>query len=344
MEYQPICFPKDELAHNTLSEWWYFNGHLKDQAGRHFSFMSCLFRAILPKAAHPALANVPSRTMFAYHSILIDIDLKKSHPKIVYWANVAADSFKGPLLNIRFTKPLSKEEYKIKQTDRATYQITDDRINLAFKSQKAPLLEGGTGFVEMASGRQTYYYSLTNLLTKGEIEINKQKFTVTGKSWMDHQWMDDPASKQYWNWFSIQLENNVEIVCVEHGDSKDRKLYATISYEDNRQETVTDLQIIPGLKTWKSPITRAVYPLEWQIKIPSLKANLKITALLQKQEINFAFINYWEGPHKVAGSIGSKKVQGFGYIEIVGRPSIFNDSTVLKSKIKKVLNGGRSIS
>lgn len=74
MEYQPIRFPKDELAHDTLSEWWYFNGHLEDKEGRHFSFMFCLFRANMPKAAGASLSRIPSKTMYSYHSILIDID------------------------------------------------------------------------------------------------------------------------------------------------------------------------------------------------------------------------------------------------------------------------------
>ncbi|MHA1895810.1 MAG: lipocalin-like domain-containing protein, partial [Promethearchaeota archaeon] len=34
-----IEFPKDELAHNSIIEWWYFNGHLTDKQGNRYAFM-----------------------------------------------------------------------------------------------------------------------------------------------------------------------------------------------------------------------------------------------------------------------------------------------------------------
>ena len=38
----------------------------------------------------------------------------------------------------------------------------------------------------------------------------------------------------------------------------------------------------------------------------------------------FGAINYWEGPMKVEAFINGKKVQGKGFMELVGYPSDYN--------------------
>ena len=57
-EFKPIKFPEDELAHNHIIEWWYFNGHLKDKKGNEYAFMNCLFKADVKKVKIPFLNKI----------------------------------------------------------------------------------------------------------------------------------------------------------------------------------------------------------------------------------------------------------------------------------------------
>ena len=60
---------------------------------------------------------------------------------------------------------------------------------------------------------------------------------------------------------------------------------------------------------------------------------------MQNQEVLFGNINYWEGPTKISGTINSKKVKGFGFMELVGFPKnkslikIYNQ--IIKQELKK---------
>ncbi|MDP8905360.1 MAG: MMPL family transporter, partial [Chloroflexota bacterium] len=42
---QPLVLPRDEAAHDRLTEWWYYTGHLRASDGRRFGFEFVIFRA-----------------------------------------------------------------------------------------------------------------------------------------------------------------------------------------------------------------------------------------------------------------------------------------------------------
>src|SRR5512141_3214741 len=42
---QPIVLPRDDAPHDRLTEWWYYTGHLRDEAGGRWGFEYVVFRA-----------------------------------------------------------------------------------------------------------------------------------------------------------------------------------------------------------------------------------------------------------------------------------------------------------
>lgn len=84
MKPRPIRLPEDTSPHDTIIEWWYFNGFLNDaRAGRgarghRYAFMDCLFRANVDKVKIPYFRNVFARgkaghyALFA-HSMAVDL-------------------------------------------------------------------------------------------------------------------------------------------------------------------------------------------------------------------------------------------------------------------------------
>ncbi|OGZ06082.1 MAG: hypothetical protein A2845_01555 [Candidatus Lloydbacteria bacterium RIFCSPHIGHO2_01_FULL_49_22] len=336
--YKPIKFPEDESIHDYIVEWWYFNGHLKDADGNEYPFMDCLFKVDMKKVKRPFLSRLRIKTAYFSHFSLSDLTNKSFNQRIAPLSLVSDDSFSKPLLYISYINPTVKNSYTncvIEKIGESVYHLKNEDIDLQLTSVKEPLLEGGNGFLDFHS-RTTYYYSLTNLRTVGKIKVNDKWITVTGKSWMDHQWADASYSVNRWDWFSVQFDDDTEMVCCVYDDGKVKTFFADISYPDGTEGHYTEIEIIPLDKHWTSPKSKAVYPVSWSITIPEKNIEVNLTAVIEGQEMLFGSINYWEGPLKVEGSFGDKRVIGVGFMELVGYPSEYSNVRYLKDEIGKV--------
>lgn len=334
---KPIKFPEDELAHKNTIEWWYFNGHLEDKNHNKYSFMNCLFKADPKKIEIRFLNKIPLKAIYFSHSILSDIKNKNFYPNVDYVSIVSKDSFSKPLLFINYTKPVVLTGYinsVIEETDKFKYRVKTENMDLELTSVKKPLLEGGSGYVDLHS-KKTYYYSLTNLKTEGVIRIKNKLIQVKGKSWMDHQWANVTYPDK-WNWFSIQLDNDTEIVCFEYDDGKDKTYLASISHPNDKQEHTNEVRFTPIGMEWTSPKTKTKYPLSWRIEIPSKNIDLEVKPLIENQEMIFGTIRYWEGPLTVSGKFNNKKVKGVGFLELVGRQSHYTNLKFYKNKLAEL--------
>ena len=319
MQETKITFPKDESKHHTMTEWWYLNGHLVSSNGDEYSYMSTLFRVRYPAILGGPFKFLPSTDRYFYHSITTNIGTGAFSSKVEI-VSVAPGSFRNNTLSTSFSGFKGKDNFQLIKKENDLYLATSPDFELHLQPTKTPLLVGQTGHVDNV-GVETYYYSLTSLVTDGQIYLNDKKVEVTGKSWMDHQWGDFGAPKGYWNWFSVQLDSDIEIVCYESGGKNGRKSLATISFADGSQQSYSEIIIKPGKEYWTSPKTKARYALNWEISIPEIELSFKIRALVPDHELNFWYINYWEGPSNVSGKIADQKVTGKGFIELVGRHS-----------------------
>lgn len=323
---KPVRFPQDEKAHNNIIEWWYFNGRLQDKQGRSYAFMNCLFKADTKRVKIQFIDKLPFKTLYFYHSQLSDLSRKKFSSLIEPVAIVSTDSFSREQLFINHTSPLIMAGYTNRALEEIrpfVYRLKDEDIDLELTSAKKPLLEGGRGYLDLKTS-STYYYSLTNLKTKGRIKIDGQWREVSGLSWMDHQWADTPYSQNKWNWFSLQFSNRTEIVCFTYENKGQVTVLADVLDARGRQTTCHDVIITPLNETWKSPKTKAVYPLSWHIQIPSQKIDLITKPLIKQQEMIFGAINYWEGPIDVAGKVRGQAAKGQGFMELAGYPSKYS--------------------
>ena len=338
-KYKAIKFLEDESFHDYIIEWWYFNGHLKDKDNNEYSFMDCLFRVDVKKVKIPFLSKIPLKTSYFSHSLVSDLRHKSFHHRIAPFSVISDDSFSKPLLYINYLNPEIKNGYTncvIEKIDEFKYHLKNEDLDLILTSIKKPILEGGKGYLDLHS-KTIYYYSLTNLKTEGRIKIKNKWMDVAGKSWMDHQWADASYSKDRWDWFSVQLDNDTEMVCCVYDDGKVKTYFADISYADNRQGHYQEVEIIPLDKRWTSQKSKAVYPLAWKIKIPGKNIELDLTARIDNQEMLFGSINYWEGPLKVEGNFGEEKVKGIGFMELVGYSSKYTNVKYISDEISRTV-------
>lgn len=342
LAYKPIKFPLDEGAHECNVEWWYYNGLLTSDVGDHYGFMACLFKIDNKKVKIPYLNKLPFKKLCFFHSIITDIKAQKSYPISIPISVLSADSFSKDDLFINFinyTKPILTGGFVVNQIEEIKpfeYRLKTEQLDLNLKSKKPPLLEGGNGFLKLHS-KDTYYYSLTDLETSGEIIINKKRIKITGKSWFDHQWADTSYTKDKWNWFSIQLNNKMELVVFEYDDGIVKDRLASIVHPDGHQTHYQNIILEPVGEVWQSPKTKAKYPVSWKIEVPEEDISLITMPLVKTQEVIFGEINYWEGPLEVKGDVKGNKVLGQGFMELVGRPAENSFAiNFIKDTLKKI--------
>lgn len=332
MKPHQITLPDDTNPHDTIIEWWYFNGHLDDANGNRYAFMDCLFRADVNKAKIPYLKNLFGRStlgkyvLFA-HSMIANITgqtIKKDVQNISF---ASRDSFTHPQFYVNYIDPVAAAGgfvvHEMAETAPGTFRLKTEWVDLVMESMKEPMLEGGQGFISVR-GRESFYYSLTDLKTTGMVRVDDEWISVTGRSWMDHQWADAAYAKDKWTWFSIQLDDGTDIMCVEYDDGKGTDYVVDILDAHGHATHVHQATFIPGEKMWKSKTTRAEYPLGWTITIPEKNITLTADAMISDGEMVFGAINYWEGPITVSGAFAGKKVKGVGFMELAGYPSNYN--------------------
>ena len=332
------------MPHDAIIEWWYWNGMLADKRGNRYSYMDCLFRADAKRVNIPYLKSIFGRSaagthvLFA-HSMFANLGTRKTEKNVQNISFASRDSFSHPLFSVQYLDPIAAAGgfvvYEMKETKAGAFHVKTDRVDLTLSSRKRPLLEGGNGFIDVR-GRKSFYYSLTDLETTGVVRVGKEWVAVTGRSWMDHQWADVAYANDAWTWFSFQLDDGTDLMCVEYDDGKGKGYVVDMIDPQGVQAHADRAVFVPGAKKWRSKTTKASYPLTWKIAVPERGIALETAALLPDQEMIFGAINYWEGPVTVKGTIGKRRVSGTGFMELAGYPSHYN---YLRAQIAAKIKG-----
>jgi predicted secreted hydrolase len=194
---------------------------------------------------------------------------------------------------------------------------------------KPPVVNGVNGISQKAEGEgyASHYYSITRMRTRGKMTVNGKTLTVEGISWMDHEFGTNQLQSYQvgWDWFSIQMENNTELmlyVIRQRNGRPDPYSSGTLIYPDGTSRHVRldefDIQV---LETWKSQKTRGRYPARWRIRVPRWNIDLTVTPTVADQELTTresTRVTYWEGSVRVVGTYEGKSISGVGYVELTG--------------------------
>jgi predicted secreted hydrolase len=325
-------FPKDHGSHPSYrTEWWYYTGHLESKTGRSFGFELTFFRRGVPPED---IKTLPSKWSI----------------KHIYLAHFAVTDITGK--QFHFSEKLSREGLGKAGADESRLRVwiddwraeasTDPSGNhtlvardqthalaLILEPAKPPVAHGSDGISRKGggNGQASHYYSFTRLKTIGSLTINGEQFEVSGFSWMDHEFgsSDLGADQVGWDWFSIQLEDNTELMLYRmrrKDGSSDLASSGTIVSTDGRTRhlEVTDFEI-ESTATWTSSESKATYPSRWQLRFPALDLVLDVTPLFADQELRTSRstkVSYWEGAVVVTGTKQGRPIKGQGYVELTG--------------------------
>ena len=147
---------------------------------------------------------------------------------------------------------------------------------------------------------------------------------VYGEGWIDHQWADFPTEAITWEWLSIQLYDDREIMVADVW--ADDEPLGSFSGGLNYYEQECSPEILPGytmmpLASWVDPVTGKEFATQWRVTEPSREICLTITADFDHQVMRltpnqFLPLCFWEGACTVSGTIGGQPVTGAAYGEV----------------------------
>ena len=344
VDVRDFHFPQDYGAHpNFQTEWWYYTGNLSTADGRRFGFEFTIFR----RALNPAVVDRVSDwgTTQLYFADLALTDVQGNHFYSTERFSRGAAGLSGAEISPKVRVWLNNWAMTAQNDSATTMRLQADAgsdapfaLDLTTQETKRPTLEGDRGLSakSSATGNASYYYSLTRLDTAGTLTVSGQSFTVSGLSWMDHEFSTSAldATATGWDWFSLQLADKRELMLyrVRRSDGSDETTNSgTLVNADGTSEHLTLNQYsIEALATWQSPFTNATYPARWKVTVrPASGAPivLTVTPLLADQELRAAAV-YWEGASQFSGDQGGTPVSGYGYVELTGYNQTLNASSL----------------
>ena len=175
-------------------------------------------------------------------------------------------------------------------------------LDIDLEETKVPVLHGGNGLLDMGPAGESFYYSRTRLRATGSLTIDGVSRKVSGKAWMDQQWGDFDQTRVGWDWFSLQMDDNTELMAFFLWDPDTRELIRVGGTYISADGTALgigadDINMTP-LGSWTSPTTTITYPMGWQLRVDPLGLTLTLEPAHLDAEFDASRIGapvYWEG-------------------------------------------------
>ena len=324
-----VQFPRDLGPHEDYqTEWWYYTGNLEAADGRPFGYQFTIFRrSLIP----PAELTVPDNAsdwrdsqVYLAHFTISDIANEKFY---------AAERFSRGAAGLAGAQ---SEPYQVWLENWSAKEVTPGQVRLQAKTNDAaidlllhetlpPVLhgEGGLSQKGLGAGNASYYYSIVQQETSGELQIGGEPFAVTGLSWKDHEYSTSALSpgSEGWDWISLQFDDSSSLMLFQirraDGSFDPASSGSFIQSDGTVQHLVLGEWQLDVLDTWTSPESGAEYPVAWRLALPGLDLALEGQAMMPNQELNVSTV-YWEGAVNFMGARAGQAVEASGYIEMTG--------------------------
>ena len=314
----PVRLPADDAAHDKLTEWWYYSGHLQTDSGERYSF-------------HVASFLRGGTLMHAvFQGSLLDHQTEKLYTEQARTAGNPSDgrrdgfnlTFGGWQLNGAGGQHRARMSGKDFALD---LQLADSHSPVLHQVPNTPI----AGLLDFGAAGMSYYTSRPRMTASGTLNIGGATKQVHGEVWFDHQWGDFEAAKLRWNWFALQLADGADLMIFELFDRQGEPVLRMGTYSKDGEVSAlgaSDFQAT-SRGTWKSPSSGGVlYPVHWTIVVPATGLKLKVDPVIRASEFDARTTTlnvYWEGSVKLSGSH-----RGVGFMELSGyHPSVQQTAT-----------------
>ncbi len=341
-------FPRDHGAHTDFqTEWWYVTGYANaDGMDAAYGFQVTFFRSRVPQTQGMQSALAAKQLLFA-HAAITDVRGKKlwHDQRIARWSGASADD---PTVGTAHASTqdtaVTLQDWSLKRNSQgesgkliAQIRANNFALDLQLLPTQPVLLQGKQGLSRKGPDAEqaSYYYSQPQLQVQGTITLQGKQHSVRAGStaWLDHEWSQALLHPDAvgWDWIGINLLDGSALTAFRLRTQAGQALWSGGSHRSapssSSQATQIfehgDVQFTPA-RTWRSPASQAIYPVEWTVRINhrnksgSLDTSYTIKAVIDNQELDSRQSTgavYWEGLCEVWE--GSRLV-GRGYLEMTG--------------------------
>ena len=330
----PLEFPRDAGAHPGFkTEWWYITGWA-DMPGQEaaYGFQITFFRSRVDET-QSMRSRLAARQLLFAHAAVTDVPGKRMwhDQRIARWSGEA------PGNNSADTASAATQDTGVVLRDwslvrdgadlHAQAHTGDFALDLRLKATQAVLLQGDKGLSRKGPDARatSFYYSLPQLSIQGTLTVQGKALAVdAGRAWLDHEWSEEMLSTGAvgWDWIGINMQDGSALTAFQLRDLSGNALWdggsfrsGHMLYPFSRGEV-----IFKPLRSWRSPVSRASYPVEWMVRTPADYYTVK--AVLDNQELDSTLSTgtiYWEGLCTVWDS--NNRLVGRGYLEMTGYAS-----------------------
>ncbi|MFP8489244.1 lipocalin-like domain-containing protein [Gracilimonas sp. Q87] len=333
-----FVFPDDHGPHPGFrTEWWYYTGNVFTDDGRQFGYQFTIFRSQMTppdsNASDKAFSeDWNTNQLYLGHFAISDIE-NEDHVFEERYSRGAA----GLAGSQAEPHRIWLEDWEIKRIE--NNDGNDKNFPVSIKAEmengtaldlnitpaKPLVLQGEDGYDPKGSeqGNASYYLAFTRMKTEGTVTKDGEVHDVNGYSWMDHEWSTSALDEEQegWDWFSIQLSNNYEIMYYQLRNSDGSVSQFTngsiIDPEGNKSNFNPGDVSLEVLDRWVSPHSKAEYPTQWNLRIPNHGVDLQLSTVFPDQEMDVS-VRYYEGVLKIEGEMYDERITGNGYIEMTG--------------------------
>ena len=326
-----FSFPRDHGSHPDFrTEWWYFTGNVLAKDGREFGYELTIFRNAMGTPGQDASIFSPllAKQVFLGHFAISDIAAKKHQS----WERIGREGF-GQASASTEKLDVKLGDWQVVMQDDGRIAVkaakADHALDLVLTPAKPFVMHGKDGVHQKSEkvGQASHYISFTRLDTAGTITVGGEPITVEGLSWMDQEFGSDQLGGEEvgWDWFALQLDTGEDLMVYQlrraDGTVNRFSSGSLVDAKGQRTELPGDTYTIRSTGKWKSPHSKAEYPMGWVISVPGKEGELVITPRFEDQEmltVRYTGTVYWEGAIAVSGTWRGKPVAGKGYVELVG--------------------------
>ena len=317
-------FPRDHGSHPGFrTEWWYFTGQLRTAEGRRFGYQLTFFRQASPPGAWKGLPAWRTDQLHLAHAALTDeagrrfmVDERLDRAGLLAGAS-------GAKLDV------FQQDWKAEQDAAGRIllhlSVRGAVLDLALEPSTPPVIFGEDGVSRKGADptAASQYITFPRLRASGALRLPEgTRLTVQGMGWMDHEFSSNQLAEDQvgWDWAGIQLKDGRSLMVyrLRHPDGS-QDPFSTLSEVDaqGRLRRSTHSFGLGPKGNWKSPHSRAVYPLP--LELEAWGERFTLVPLLEDQELRTGRstgITYWEGACRVLDQ-GGREV-GEAYVELTG--------------------------
>ena len=335
LPHKTLVFPRDAGAHpDSAIEWWYVTGYaMDDSADVAFGFQVTFFRSRVPKTQNMQSTLAARQLVFA-HAALTDVKGRK----LWHDQRMARSSGAEPGQSRNDSAWTSTQDTNIQLQDWSLVRQGSDllaRINansfsiaVSLTTSQPVLLQGNSGLSQKGPdpAQTSHYYSQPHLQVRGELVLQGKRHAVGAGStaWLDHEWSHQimPPQAVGWDWMGINLLDGSALTAFRLRDKSGNAVWDGGSFRASDKLFIFQHGevIFKPLRTWKSALSQASYPVEWIVRTPA--DFYTVRAMVDNQEMDSRTSTgaiYWEGLSEVWDS--NQRLVGRGYLEMTGYAS-----------------------